>query len=140
MTGAPDGLPIPEADALTQPFWEACAQHRLVVQRCRHCGAFGHPPRPVCRRCQGRDFEWTESQGRGEVFTYKIAHHAVHPAVEEQVPYGVVVVKLDDCGGTLVTSNLVDLAPEEIRVGLRVRLVWDDVAEGVALPRFALER
>ena len=140
MTGAPHGLPIPEADALTQPFWEACARHRLVVQRCRHCGGFGHPPRPVCRGCQGREFEWAESQGRGEVFTYTIAHHAAHPAVEEQVPYGVVVVKLDDCGGTLVTSNLVDLPPDEIGVGLRVRVVWDDVDEGVALPRFALER
>ena len=140
MKGAPEGLPIPRADAMTQPFWEACAAHRLVVQHCLQCGAFGHPPRPVCRDCQGREFEWSESQGRGEVFTYMIAHHAVHSAVEEQVPYGVIIVKLDDCGGALFTSNLVDVDPHAIHIGLRVRLVWEDIADGVALPRFTLER
>jgi uncharacterized OB-fold protein len=133
-------LPRPEADALTAPFWEACAKHRLVVQHCTRCGTFTHPPLALCRRCQGREFEWIESRGRGEVFTYTIAHHAAHPAVRDQLPYGVVVVRLDDCGGVLVTSNLVDAPPEVLRIGLRVSLVWDDVAEGVALPRFVLER
>ncbi|MGH7820298.1 MAG: Zn-ribbon domain-containing OB-fold protein [Candidatus Binatia bacterium] len=140
MKGAPEGLPLPEADALTAPFWEACAEHRLVVQRCTRCGAFGHPPRPLCPRCQSREFEWVESRGLGEIFTYTIAHHAVHPAVKDQVPYGVIVVKLDDCGGVLVTSNLVDAPVERLRVGLRVSLVWDDLAEGIAVPRFVLER
>jgi uncharacterized protein len=140
MQGAPRGLPVPEADALTAPFWEACAQHRLIVQRCARCGTFTHPPSAVCRQCQGREFVWVESRGRGEIFTYTIAHHPVHPAVKDQVPYGVVVVKLDDCGRVLITSNLVDAPLEVLRVGLRVMLVWDDVAEGVALPRFVVER
>jgi hypothetical protein len=139
MKGAPKGLPLPEADALTAPFWEACARHRLIVQSCVRCGSFCHPPLPVCRRCQSREFEWVESRGRGEVFTYTIAHHAAHPAVKDQLPYGVIVVKLDDCGAALVTSNLVEAPVEALRVGLRVMLVWDDVAEGIALPRFVLE-
>ena len=140
MEGAPRGLPVPELDALTAPFWEACAQHRLIVQRCARCGTFTHPPSPVCRQCQGREFEWVESRGRGEVFTYTIAHHPVHPAVKDQVPYGVIIVKLHDCGGVLITSNLVDAPLEVLRVGLRVMLAWDDVAEGIALPRFVVER
>jgi len=140
MEGAPRRLPLPEADALTAPFWEACAQHRLVVERCVGCGTFTHPPASVCRQCQGREFEWVESRGRGAVFSYTIAHHPVHPAVKDQVPYGVVVVKLDDCGGVLITSNLVDAPLEVLRVGLRVMLVWDDVAEGISLPRFLVER
>jgi hypothetical protein len=139
MKGAPTGLPHPEADALTRPFWDACAKHRFSVQRCACCGGFSHPPLPACRRCQGREFEWTESRGRGEVFTYTVAHHAAHPAVKDQLPYGVVVVRLDDCGGALVTSNLVDAPLEALRIGLRVRLVWDDIAEGIALPRFVPE-
>jgi uncharacterized OB-fold protein len=125
---------------MTAPFWEACAKHQLIVQRCSGCGTFRHPPHALCRRCQSREFEWIESRGRGEVFTYTIAHHAAHPAVRDQLPYGVIVVRLDDCGGVLLTSNLVDAPPEVLRVGLRVMLVWDDIAEEVALPRFVLER
>jgi uncharacterized OB-fold protein len=140
MKGAPQGLPLPEADVLTAPFWEGCAQHRLIVQHCTRCGAFSHPPSPLCVKCGSREWDWVESRGRGEVFTYTIAHHAVHPAVKDQVPYGIIVVRLDDCGGVLLTSNLVDAPVEALRVGLRVLLVWEDLAEGVALPRFVIER
>jgi uncharacterized OB-fold protein len=139
VKGAPRGLPLPQPDALSAPFWEACAGHRLIVQRCTRCGAHRHPPRPLCRHCQGREHEWFESAGRGEIFSYTVAHHPVHPAVRDQVPYGVIVVRLDDCPDVLLTSNLVDAPIEALRVGLRVRLIWDDVAEGVALPRFALD-
>lgn len=140
MNGAPQGLPLPEADASTAPFWEGCAQHRLLVQHCTRCGAFSYPPSALCANCGSREFDWVESRGRGEVFTYTVAHHAAHPAVKDQVPYGVIVVRLDDCGGILLTSNLVDAPVEALRVGLRVAIVWDDLAEGVALPRFAIER
>jgi uncharacterized protein len=140
VIGAPQGLPLPEADAWTAPFWEGCAQHRLTVQHCTRCGAFAYPPSPLCAKCGSRELDWVESRGRGEVFTYTVAHHAVHPAVKDQVPYGIIVVRLDDCGGVLLTSNLVDAPVEALRVGLRVVLVWDDLADGIALPRFAIER
>ena len=140
MTGAPTGLPLPAPDVVTAPFWEACAKHRLNIQRCAGCGTFRHPPGPICPRCLSRESAWEESRGRGEVFTYTVAHHPVHPAVRNQVPYGVVVVRLDDCGRVLLTSNVVDIPPASLRVGLRVMLVWDDVADGVALPRFVIER
>ena len=139
MIGAPKGLPLPSANRWSAPFWDACAQHRLVVQRCAACGTFRHPPGPLCANCRSSDFAWEESAGRGEVFTYTVAHHAVHPAVKEQVPYGVVVVRLDDCGGALLTSNVIDVPPSALYVGLRVKLAWDDIAEGVALPRFMID-
>jgi uncharacterized protein len=74
---------------------------------------------------------------RGHVFTYTIACHPAMPALSEQVPYVIVVVALDDCGGVLVTSNLVGERALEVSVGDAVRLCWDD-EPGAMLPRFEL--
>ena len=40
----PDEMPMPAANAETVGWWEAAADHRLVVQRCTECGQ--HPPSP----------------------------------------------------------------------------------------------
>jgi uncharacterized OB-fold protein len=132
----PDGMPVPIADPLTEPYWSATREHRLVIQRCTACGTFRNLPHELCGNCQSPEHEWVESAGRGTVFTYTIAGHPVHEALNDSVPYNVVVVQLDDCGGVLVPSNLVDCVPGEIAVGLRVELTWEDVAEGVSVPRF----
>jgi uncharacterized OB-fold protein len=132
----PEGMPVPVADALTEPYWAAAREHRLVVQRCTACGTFRHLPHEVCGRCQSTEHEWVESAGRGSIYTYTIAGHPVHEALTDSVPYNVAIVQLDDCGGVLVPSNLVDCPVEDIAVGLRVELAWEDVAEGVSVPRF----
>ncbi len=129
-------MPRPVADALTAPFWAACREHRLVIQRCSACGTFRHLPHPLCGRCQSPDHEWVPSAGRGSVFTYTIVGHSVHPATTDAVPYVVAVVALDDCGGVLVTSNVVGCDPHDVHVGMPVEVVWEDLDEELTLYRF----
>jgi uncharacterized OB-fold protein len=74
------------------------------------------------------------------VYSYTIIHHAVVPLMRDALPYVVAVVELPDAGGVRIVSNLVDMEPAEVEVGMPVRLVWDDVAEGVAVPRFTSAR
>jgi hypothetical protein len=129
-------MPLPEPDAISAPFWSAAGEGRLVIQRCADCGAFRHPPHVMCAKCRSSSCEWVESEGRGSVFTYTIVTHAAHAATAAAVPYNVVLVQLDDCGGVLVPSNVVDCPPDEVRVGMPVRVVFERVSEGVCIPRF----
>ena len=64
-------------------------------------------------------------------------HRALHPATESVVPYNTAVVRLLDCGGAMITTNIVDIENDQLVAGMRVRVRWDDVAEGVSVPRFA---
>ena len=80
---------------------------------------------------------WT-SQGLGEIYTRTVVHRSVHPATEEAVPYNTVVVRLDDCGSAMITSNLLDVEHDEIEAGMKVSVVWDDVSPEWTLPRFRL--
>ena len=123
-------------DANTRPFWEACNRRELRVQRCTRCGRFRHPPLPGCPRCGSPESEWPQLSGRGRVFSFTIAHHAAMPPLAADVPYNVIVVELDDAPGARLISNLLGAEPAALRIGMAVEIAWDEVADGVVLPRF----
>jgi len=132
----PEGVPLPEGDATTQPFWDGCAARELRIQRCTSCGLHRHIPTPICSRCRSFEYDWDVSSGNGRVFSFIVVHHSVHPATNDAVPYNVAVVQLDDCSNVLVTSNVVDCANDEIRVDMPVRVVWEQMDPSLALYRF----
>jgi len=123
-------------DAATRPFWDACRRRELRLQRCSDCGAFRQPPSAGCPHCGCARSDWPLLEGRGTVFSYTIVHHAAVPPLAAEVPYNVVVVALDDAPGARLISNLLDVAPEDLAVGMRVQVAWDEVKPDVVLPRF----
>ena len=130
----PDGMPPPMADATTLPWWQAAAEHRLVVQRCTACEHTRHPPAPVCPQCRSAESDWLPVAGRGEVYTYTIVHRPI--AAGQELPYIIAVIALEDAGGVRMISNLVGLDPDELEIGLAVELVWEDMSAELAIPRF----
>ena len=129
-------MPTPLIDSDTRDFWEACKNHRLIVQQCIECGSYRFAPAPLCYSCRSLGFRWVESDGLGEVYTWTVVHRSVHPATEEAVPYNTVVVRLFDCGGAMITSNLLNVENDKIEAGMVVRVTWDDVSDECALARF----
>jgi uncharacterized OB-fold protein len=134
----PASMPSPLANAATLPFWQAAAEHRLVVQRCTACGHTRLPPGPVCSECRSADADWKELSGRGEIYTYTVVHRPI--AAGQQLPFVIAVIALEDSGGVRMISNVVDARPEEIGIGSRVELVWEDMSAELAIPRFRLAR
>ena len=132
----PDEMPMPAANAETIGWWEAAANHRLVVQRCTQCGATRHPPGPVCPRCRAMTSEWATVPGTGTVFTYTVVRQAFIPSLSDKLPYIVIAVELDGAHGVRMVSNLVDVEPEEVSVGMSVEVVWEDMGPELAVPRF----
>jgi len=123
-------------DATTSPFWDACRRRELRLQRCADCGRFRQPPSPGCAHCGSPRSEWPLLSGAGTVFSYTIVHHAAVPSLAADIPYNVVVVELDGAPGARLISNLLDVPAEEVAVGMRVALAWDEVREDLVLPRF----
>ncbi len=130
----PDSMPPPLASTTTLPWWEAAAEHRLVIQRCESCGHTRFPPAPVCPECRSDEAHWQELSGRGEVYTYTIVHRPI--AANQQLPYVVAVIALEDADGVRMISNLVDVDPEAVEIGMSVQVVWEDMSEEMAIPRF----
>lgn len=126
---------VPAETELTAPYWEGARRGELRLQHCRDCGRCWHPPSPICPDCRSRNCEWRASAGLGTLHSFTVAEHAAHPAFEGRTPYAIALVALDE--GPLVVANLRECAPAELRIGLRVRAIFEEIAPGVVLPQFA---
>ncbi len=145
--------PLPTFDDRSTPFWEACNEGELRIQRCSSCRRLRMPPRPMCPWCHSFESEWSPSVGTGTVWSFVVAHPPLLPAFAELAPYNVIVVELDDDPGPdappiRLVGNLFDSAdgalngidPSTIEIGEAVRVVFGPSAsddEGqVTLPRW----
>ena len=133
----PDTMPSPTADAFSLPFWQAAAEHRLVVQRCAACG-HTRLGAPVCSECRSTDAEWQSVSGRGEVYTYTIVHRPI--AANQPLPTLIAVIALEGGGGVRLISNLVGVDPASVRIGMPVEVVFEDMGADLAIPRFRPQR
>lgn len=137
MAYFPPEMPAPNPNADDRDFWRACAERRLQFQTCADCGQPRHPPTPVCSRCQSFKVTWTEPRGIPEVFSYTVIHHASHEAVKTRLPYVVGVVTFSDLPGVRLVSNITDVEPAQVKIGMPLRLWWDDTGQGLFVPRFS---
>ena len=126
--------PLPQIAPEMAPFFEAARRHALAVQQCTRCRARRFPARTICSKCLGREATWTPVSGRGTVFSFAVMHQANHPGFAAEVPYAVVVIELEE--GVRLLSNLVDCPLADVRIGLPVEVVFDDVTPEVTLPKF----
>lgn len=126
------GIPLPRPTPLSQPHWDAAREGRLVVQRCSDCGARIFIPQPACTSCFGSRLEWSESSGRGTLYSYTVVHRPQRP--EFQVPYAVAIVELEE--GWQMLSNLIDCELSEICVGMPLEVVFRKMSDSVTLPFF----
>jgi len=118
---------------LDNAFWfEAAKEHRLVIQRCAACESLRHPPGPCCPVCGSFEWDTVESTGEGTVYSYVVAHHPKHPAFD----YPLVIALIELPEGTRLTANLVDVAPEDVEIGMPVSLDWLDADPDLTLPVF----
>jgi len=128
------GKPLPRIDDVNRPYWEAAKRHQLLLQRCEECGHHRHPPGEICPSCLSDSFAWVRASGRGVVYTWTVFHQVYHQAFAKDVPYAVVVVELDE--GPRLITNLLHCRIEDIKVGMPVEVVFDDVTEEITLPKF----
>ncbi len=126
--------PLPTPSVETEAYWEACREHRLVIQHCTGCDTWRHYPRPMCPHCHSTAFEWDEATGRGVIHSYTVAHHAFHPYWEDKTPYVVATIELEE--GVRVVSDMVELDPADVAIGLRVEVIFEDLSDEISLPRF----
>ena len=128
--------PLPEITPTMAPFWDAARRHELVSQRCDGCGAYRFPARDLCSLCLSRSASWVPVPGRGTVFSTAVMHQRYHPGLP--TPYAIVVVELE-CGVRML-SNVVDCPPNDVRIGMPVEVVFQELTPEITLPKFRPRR
>jgi uncharacterized OB-fold protein len=126
--------PIPRPAPESAPYWEAAKQHKFQVPHCNACGQYWFPPSASCPHCLSTDFAFTEVSGRGKVFSFVTFHRVYHPAFEQEVPYVVALVELEE--GPRLLTNIVGVPVDKVVCDMPVKVVFDDVGDGVSVPKF----
>jgi uncharacterized OB-fold protein len=119
---APDIAQIPlPIDQWTQPFWDACARHELVVPRCGACAAWRWPPTPFCPRCRWQAIEWKPA-GPPRLYSYTVVRQ---PGPDDTVRIVVPgLVEFPEAGGMRFVAAIVDSEVDQIRIGAPLSVRW----------------
>ncbi len=128
--------PLPAPDPETEPFWNGCRDHKLLIQRCGSCRTHRFPPTSFCPSCQSGEVDWVEASGRGRVFSWIVVRHPVPKEVyADEVPYIVAIVTLEE--GVRMVGNLVGIDPDKVTADMAVVVRFDNVTDDITLPEFA---
>ena len=126
--------PLPHIDEEQRPWWEAAKRHELYIQKCRDCGDLRFHPRALCTACLSPRTEWVRAKGTGKIYTFTVTYQNQAAGFREWLPYVMSWVELDE--GVKMLTNIVDCPPEQVKIGMPVEAVFDDVTPEVTLVNF----
>jgi hypothetical protein len=126
---------MPEPTPVSRPFWDALAEERVLIQWSPSLGEYVFYPRTLAPRTLADDLEWREISGRGTLYTFTVAERPTAPPWKDAVPQLLAVVQWNE--GPRVSTELVDVAPDDLVIGMRVEPVFDHHPEsGITLLRY----
>ena len=125
LADAPRALPT--LTAANRDFWTGGARGELLVQRCGACGRWVHPPTANgCPECGG-SLHTEPVSGLGTVFSFTLNAQPYEPDVP--LPFVIAIVELDEQDDLRLLTNIVDCRPEEVEIGMPVRVGFEDRGE-----------
>ena len=128
VTPRPDFRILPRVRDDNEHFWTSGRDGVLRFTRCQSCEYWLHPSGPICPRCHSKDLAPEAVSGRATLHTYTVNHQAWIPGFDP--PYVVAIVELPEQEGLRLTTNLVNVDPDEVEIGMPVSVTfeqWDDV-------------
>ncbi|MEM1945130.1 MAG: Zn-ribbon domain-containing OB-fold protein [Nitrososphaerota archaeon] len=128
--------PLPEVSQLTKPFWDGAKNGELLLQKCKRCGGHQWYPRYSCHKCGSPDLEWSKASGLGRVYSFTVIRKVIgnSPDFANDIPFVVAEIDLDE--GVRVYSNIIGVKPEDVQIGMRVRVAFEEASPEIHLFRF----
>lgn len=122
--------PVASPDGLDAPFWEALRDGVVKLQRCSSCSGWQWGPEWVCHQCHSFDLTFEAIETKGKIYSYERVWHPVHPALNDQGPYIVVLVEFPQAGNVRVVGNLLGDPEQPVTLGAEVEAVFEHHDDG----------
>ena len=139
--------PLPKPDPVTKPYWDSLKEHEMKIQKCNDTGQFFFYPRGQSPFTGSTNISWEPVSGNGEVYGFAVVPTARSAWPGFEAPYTVAMVELEE--GPKLMTHIINVADEDddaearlqtildtVKVGMKVKLVYDDVTDEVTLPKF----
>jgi uncharacterized OB-fold protein len=118
---------LPRLTDHNRAFWQGGERGELVFWRCQDCEYFIHPFQPICPMCHSKNLATEAVSGRATVTTYSVNHQPWMPGPE--LPYIVAIVEIVEQPSVRLTTNLVNIEPDAVVIGMPVRVTFEHHAD-----------
>ncbi len=118
---------LAEPDDESRPYFDAMRVSKLRLQRCDDCSTWFFPFHKRCQNCGSTSLSWADASGRGTIFSHARLRREYHPRHADRLPLVIAWIDLDE--GVRMASNIVDVEPDEVRVGQRVAVDFERFPE-----------
>lgn len=125
---------LPTIEGENTAVWAAAREHRLMIAQCDACGALHHYPRPHCPACWSPDVSLVQASGKATVYTYSTVYMNDLPPFNEQLPY--ITAAVDLAEGPRMVTRLIDIAEEDLSIGMAVEAVFVDLDDQTTIVHF----
>ncbi|MBV1919036.1 MAG: OB-fold domain-containing protein [Pseudomonadales bacterium] len=113
-------------------FWQGLRDGELLIQKCDSCATLRHPPQPMCSECQSLNWSTIAASGKGSIYTYTVMHYPEIPPFD--YPNDIALIELEE--GVRIATQLTDIKPDDIKIGMDVEMVLTEVQDDMTLPLF----
>ncbi len=125
----PRKISAPPVTVESKPFWDACAEGKFLIKRCKACNEPHYYPRALCPFCFSDETVWEETSGQGEIYAFSVMRRS------PTGPYAIGYVTLKE--GPAVLTNFVDCDFDKLAIGQKVKVLFQPTENGPPVPVFA---
>ena len=127
-------LPLPVVNPDSQVYWDGARQDRLMIRKCKACGATHFMPRYLCPACWSTELEWIQASGYGKVHSFTVIRRAPLPSFTGRVPYVIALIDLDE--GPRMMANILGEDALQTAIGDRVAVCFEQRGADAKVPQF----
>lgn len=125
---------LPRLTDVNRDFWTGGQVGELRFLRCQNCGYYNHPPTPICPRCHSKELRFEAVSGKATLWTFTVNYQPWMPGPE--LPFIVAIVAIPEQDGLRLTTNLVGVEPDDVKIGMALEVTFENHNDEVWIPLF----
>ncbi len=115
-------------------FYDAFESKKIIGNKCLKCRKVFVPPRKICGECNETiiiDKNWVELPNTGILLNYTITYYRVSDRAGRKTKNLQVVGMVQiDGSDTAIIYRLLNITPEELEIGMKVKIEWEEKPKG----------
>ncbi|MFX0031098.1 MAG: Zn-ribbon domain-containing OB-fold protein [Candidatus Hodarchaeota archaeon] len=114
-------------------FFDALENKELIGIKCPRCGDVFVPPRKICGRCNSVipiDDNWVDLPDTGTLLNFTITSYRVNERSHRKAKPQIIGMIRIDGSSTALIYRLLGLEPEDVKIGMKLKIDWDDKPKG----------
>ncbi|MBY9003698.1 MAG: Zn-ribbon domain-containing OB-fold protein [Candidatus Lokiarchaeota archaeon] len=114
-------------------FYDGLENKKIMGNKCPKCGDVFVPPRKICGKCNvviPLDENWVDLPETGTLMNFTITPYRINDRTSRKAKDWTIGMIQIDGSNTSVVYRLLNMEPEDIKIGMKVKIEWNEKTKG----------